>query len=291
MTTKDLENYEPKGQLIGFPKEIIARMLECQEEQGNPRDISVFERDITVGEVAKGFNWWQTKDNYDFWNEVIRYKNFALFFARYPKKEEIKVCSKCHKEKPVSEFHKRGNTVRPECKECRKQEYQELKNNKNMQENNKKEEDSQEFRIGDKVIDIAIREIGFVKNINLKEVSICQLEVAFEEGTTKLYSLEGKYYNDNKIPMLLHYRDDYDYDVIDFNNLPKRQKVKKWRAKKGDIYYSFTSNFKVEEYIEDNDYFDNEAYNSGNYFQTKEEAQEVADKLNKYFQELISPNK
>ncbi|MFV0501702.1 MAG: hypothetical protein ACK5MH_08960 [Bacteroidales bacterium] len=31
MTTKELKNYVPKGQLKGFPKEIIACMLDCQE--------------------------------------------------------------------------------------------------------------------------------------------------------------------------------------------------------------------------------------------------------------------
>ena len=45
MKIEELENYEPKGELEGFPKEIISRMLDCQEEQGNPRDVSVFERD------------------------------------------------------------------------------------------------------------------------------------------------------------------------------------------------------------------------------------------------------
>lgn len=32
-----------KGQLEGFPKEIVERMLECQVEQGNSRDVSIFE--------------------------------------------------------------------------------------------------------------------------------------------------------------------------------------------------------------------------------------------------------
>ena len=250
MTTEELVNYTPKGELIGFPKEIIARMLECQEEQGNKEDISVFEKRVVAGDFNKGFTWHKTKEGNIFWSDVINNKDFNHFFEKYPKK----------------------------------QEYQELKNNK-------KEEDSQEFRVGDKVIDIAIREIGFVKNINLKEVPICQLEVAFEEGTSKLYSLEGKYYNDNKIPMLLHYRDDYNYDVIDFTNLPKRQEPKRWRAKEGETYYRFTSNFEVKGFYDDNDISDNVAYDSGNYFQTKEEAQEVADKLNKCFQELINPTK
>ena len=94
MTTEELENYETKGQLIGFPKEIIACMLEIQEEQWGKIDVSVFEKDRTAGETPKGFVWWDAKEGYDFWNEVIRYKNFALFFEKYPKKQEIKVCSK-----------------------------------------------------------------------------------------------------------------------------------------------------------------------------------------------------
>ena len=173
--------------------------------------------------------------------------------------EEIKVCSK--------------------CKECRKQEYQELKNNK-------KEEDSQEFRIGDNVIDIILDLKGEITNVK----SNGNLEIQFE-GESCLIELSKI----AKRPPLLHYRDDYDYDVIDFNNLPKRQEPKRWRAEKEGVYrflefdneYWFLSNDTKDDYV----FFDNNNYNSGNYFQTKEEAQEVADKLNKYFQELISPNK
>ena len=97
MTTEELENYEPKGQLIGFPKEIIARMLECQEEQCNPRDVTIFEKMINAGMDRKGFFWMDTKEGYDFWEQVINNKNFNLFFGRYPKKQETKICSKCHK--------------------------------------------------------------------------------------------------------------------------------------------------------------------------------------------------
>ena len=87
-TKFDLENYIPKGDLKGFPKEIIARMLNYQEEQWGKIDISVFEKDRTAGEPTKGFVWSKTKEGYDFWNEVIRFKNFALFFEKYPKKQE-----------------------------------------------------------------------------------------------------------------------------------------------------------------------------------------------------------
>lgn len=287
----DLENYEPKGDLKGFPKEIIARMLECQEKQGNKRDVSIFEKNKFSLLMEGGFDWDITKEENDFWNAVIEKRNFDIFFEKYPKKEELKTCSKCHKEKPLSEFHKRGNTFRSECKECRKQEYQELKNNKNMQENNKKEEDSQEFRVGDKVIDILIGEIGIVKNINLHEIATCQVEVVFENNVIAFYSLEGKYYNNNKIPILLHYRDDYDYSVIDFNNLPKRQEPKRWRVEEGGCYHFvsfdercwFYSNGAKDDYAS----FDNNNYNSGNYFRTEVEAEIIAQKLNSHFKQLI----
>ena len=321
-TKFDLENYIPKGDLKDFPKEIIARMLDYQEEQGNPRDISVFERVSIAFQRIKGFNWYETQEKCDFWYSVINNKNFNLFFEKYPKKDDLKnyipkgelegfpkeiiarmleIQEEQWGKIEVSIFEKdrtAGEPTKGFVWSKTKEGYDfwnEVIRYKNFAlfftRYPKKEEDSQEFRVGDKVIDIAIRKIGIVKNINLKEIISCQLEVAFENCTTKLYSLEGKYYNDSKVPMLLHYRDDYNYNVIDFNNLPKRQKSKKWRAREGEAYYSFTADFKVEKHIEDNDYFDNNAYDSGNYFQTKKEAQEVADKLNTYFKQLILEQK
>ena len=200
MTTEELENYEPKGQLIGFPKEIIARMLECQEEQGNPRDISAFERDRTAGRGGKGFIWDKTKEGVDFWDDVIRIKNFNLFFEKYPK-----------------------------------QDYQ---------------DNPQEFKEGDEVIDLITRQRGKIFQITTN-VNFA-IDVDFNE-IKELYALDGRYYDIDKHPRLLHYRNDYDYSIIDFNNLPKRQD-KRWRAKEGEIYYSFKSNFKVEDYREGNDF-------------------------------------
>ena len=173
------------------------------------------------------------------------------------------------------------------CKECRKQEYQELKNNE-------KEEDSQDFRINDKVYDILLKEVGIVQGIKYSSSIPYGLSVEFKSGL-KSYTINGCYIPECKNPQLLHYRDDYNYDVINFNNLPKRQEPKRWRAEKEGVYsflefdneYWFLSNDTKDDYV----FFDNNNYNSGNYFQTKEEAQEVADKLNKCFQELINPNK
>ena len=231
----NLENYEPKGDLIGFPKEIISRMLDCQEEQGNPRDISAFERN----RLCVGIFWGKTKEGWNFWNEVIRFKKFDVFFEKYPKK------------------------------------------------------DNQEFKVGDKVIDIITGEIGFVKNIDLNnKFTPCQLEVNLNNNKAKSYTLEGKYFSNNKKPQLLHYRDDYNYDVIDFNNLPKRQQQKMWRAKEGGVYHfvNFLTKgwFFSDESSDDYDCpIDNNNYNSGNYFRTEVEAEIIAQKLNTYFKQLI----
>lgn len=272
----DLENYEPKGQLIGFPKEIIAIMLECQEEQGNKRDISVFEKNIIAGKNTKGFGWFITKEGTDFWCDVISNKDFNLFFERYPKQEEIKTCSKCHKEKPLSEFHKRGDTVRSECKECRKQEYQ---------ENNKTKDNSQEFRVGDKVIYFPTNKIGILTEIK-KHKFDNDIDIIVDYGNNDISEYEIR--STLKRPFLLHYRDDYNYDVIDFNNLPKRQEPKRWRAEEGQRYYYIDTYFEVSSFKEECHNTDTKLYNLGNYFQTEKEAQEVADKLKKCFQELIN---
>ena len=233
-------------------------MLECQEEQGNPRNVSIFESRKSIDLEPGGFDWYRTKEKGSFWYKVINNKNFNLFFETYPKK----------------------------------QEYQELKNNKNMQNNKKDNQDnSQEFRVGDEVIDIITRQRGKILQINTNN-GTCPIYVSFNGEELYTYTLDGRYYGNDKYPRLLHYRDDYDYDVIDFNNLPKRQEPKRWRAEKNRIYYYV--NFYTKDWFlpdETYDYYtpmDHDNYYSGNYLQTKEEAQEVADKLNKHLQELLN---
>lgn len=69
-----------KGQLTGFPQEVVEKMLERQFEQTKKRDVEVFERLITLG-----FVWNKTIEGGAFWSDVINNKNFDLFFERYPK--------------------------------------------------------------------------------------------------------------------------------------------------------------------------------------------------------------
>lgn len=74
-----------KGELEGFPREIVERMLECQIEQDNPRDISVFEDDRCAGRSHKGFTWGDTLEGHDFWARILIYGKLDAFFIKYPK--------------------------------------------------------------------------------------------------------------------------------------------------------------------------------------------------------------
>jgi len=52
-------------------EEIIQKMLNNQEAQGNKRDISVFEKDITAGVLNKGFSWYNTEEGASYWAETL----------------------------------------------------------------------------------------------------------------------------------------------------------------------------------------------------------------------------
>lgn len=56
---------------------------------------------------------------------------------------------------------------------------------------------------------------------------------------------------------------------------------KRWRAEIRDKYFLATCNGTVECYIEDKYKFDDECYNFGNYFKTKEQADEALERVKK----------
>lgn len=79
-----------KGRITDFPEEVVEKMLEYQEKQGNLRDVSVFEK-YPCSASPLGFDWDKTDETlegWDFWFDVIMNKKFDLFFRRYPKKKE-----------------------------------------------------------------------------------------------------------------------------------------------------------------------------------------------------------
>ena len=62
-----------------LPVEIQERMLQCQEEQGNKKDESVFIRKINELKRDGGFNWGDTKEESSFWSDVIHDNKFEIF--------------------------------------------------------------------------------------------------------------------------------------------------------------------------------------------------------------------
>ena len=72
------------GDLKLFPLGVVVRMLEEQEAQGNKPDVTVFQKDNRKGKNNKGFDWGDTDDKFKFWENIIDYKKFDLFYIKYP---------------------------------------------------------------------------------------------------------------------------------------------------------------------------------------------------------------
>lgn len=214
----NLENYTPKGELVDIPIEIIEKMLEHQVAQGFLENISVFENQLNSGRDHKGFTWYEASEGESFWKNVLKYKNFTLFFEKYPKK-------------------------------------------------------IQDFKVGDEAIDYIKGSRG---RVTVNDYNHTAYPVCLNDS---YYTLDGKLKFSDVCPRLLHYRDDYDYSKIDFNNLPERQEPKRWRAEKGKRYCYVNEHFEVKGFRDQRDGFDNGCYNNGNYFQTEAQAQKVADKF------------
>ena len=78
---------------------------------------------------------------------------------------------------------------------------------------------------------------------------------------------------------------------LQWNAEEKRVEKIRWRAKMGKYYFLLDRlTFKVDCYIESFDEIDTKLYNSGNYFRTKEQAEEAAkcvkETLMKYHEEI-----
>lgn len=77
-----------KGQIKGFPVEVVEKMLERQFEQTGKIGAAVFEQDKCANGLTGGFWWDETieeKAEPDWWLRVIGFKDFPKFFERYPK--------------------------------------------------------------------------------------------------------------------------------------------------------------------------------------------------------------
>ncbi|MGL5938091.1 MAG: hypothetical protein ACRCY5_05110 [Phocaeicola sp.] len=78
MKTKVTED-DLKGKIKHFPIHIIQRMCECQVEQGNEFDPSVFASNTLANKTKKGFDYELTIEGSTHWNNTIKIFDFINY--------------------------------------------------------------------------------------------------------------------------------------------------------------------------------------------------------------------
>lgn len=84
-----VDNEDLVGELREFPPAIVQKMIEHQVMQGNPANIKVFQTDTTAEQLDGGFEWEDSPEGWNFWNNVIAGKEFNVFFERYPESNRV----------------------------------------------------------------------------------------------------------------------------------------------------------------------------------------------------------
>jgi hypothetical protein len=87
VTSRDI-----KGRLktFDFPLEVVERIVECQVEQGNKPDLSHYQEYRYLAKKNEGgFDWENTVEGKKFWEEILVFFNYKIFFDRYPRKYTI----------------------------------------------------------------------------------------------------------------------------------------------------------------------------------------------------------
>ena len=77
-----------KGQLKGFPQHVVELMLKRQVEQGNERNVEVFEEYAAADKSDGGFDWDYTSEGVAFWFDVIEFGKFDI--TQQPEPELIR---------------------------------------------------------------------------------------------------------------------------------------------------------------------------------------------------------
>lgn len=75
------------------------------------------------------------------------------------------------------------------------------------------------------------------------------------------------------------------WEIIGVAEIEAEEIPRRWRADKGRAYYTLTSQLSVAVLTDNRDCYDNGLYEIGNYFQTREEAEEVVIKVREVFKQ------
>ena len=87
--TFNVEQIDLVGNIKDFPIEVVEKMIEEQFKQGYLPDVEVFQKNASAGVDEGGFCWTNSEDGFKFWEDVISYGDFELFFKKYPKKTNL----------------------------------------------------------------------------------------------------------------------------------------------------------------------------------------------------------
>jgi hypothetical protein len=85
----NVEQIDLVGCIKDFPIEVVEKMIEEQFKQGYLPNVEIFQKNASAGGDECGFCWCYTEDGFEFWEDVIGYGNFELFFKKYPKKANL----------------------------------------------------------------------------------------------------------------------------------------------------------------------------------------------------------
>lgn len=78
-----VEKKDLKGEIKGFPIEVVQRMVDCQVLQGNKANVLVFQHDATANQYQGGFDWDETKEGHTFWECIIGEGKFDVFIKHF----------------------------------------------------------------------------------------------------------------------------------------------------------------------------------------------------------------
>ena len=62
------------------PEKVRKRMLEEQVLQGNKKDEIVFKNELATGKDLGGFDWWNTLEGDEAWEQAIFDRNYNLLY-------------------------------------------------------------------------------------------------------------------------------------------------------------------------------------------------------------------
>lgn len=81
----NVKNEDIIKDISSLPIEVIKEMITEQIRQGNEPNISIFQESRASCKSQGGFSWEESKEGFEFWDEVLENENFNFFFTRYKK--------------------------------------------------------------------------------------------------------------------------------------------------------------------------------------------------------------